>query len=311
MPAGEKIPNGARPGFLLKGVGGLYTVLFADGEEGLARPRGIFRKKKLRPLPGDHVQCVPSGDTDAPYSIIEVEERRNLFIRPPVANLDCLLLVMALAQPDPDWSWLDKMLIVAAVQGLEPILCFTKADLARELSSEEEAALAECRVYEQAGYRTLVIEPETREAACARLAEWVRGHTVALCGPSGVGKSTLLNAWLGERLMDTGSVSDKLGRGRHTTRHVEFFPWQGGLLADTPGFSSLLFEELGIEEEQVILGYPEFQEAAGHCRFAGCRHLQEPGCAVREAFGSNEESGRYARYCAFRLQVKELQSRRY
>lgn len=331
-------------GTVVKAVGGLYTVAegpqtgchqedrqqedcrqedrpkeVQDAEPRLhmAKPRGIFRKNKLRLLPGDRVSLVESGDPDCPYSIYAVEARKNIMIRPPVVNLDSIIIVVALTDPAPDWYFVDKMLIIAAVNGLKAIIYFSKSDLFYRLPVAEQAATQrEIEAYQAAGFTCVISATEDKvadesayengraggyESSCRdKLFPFIAGRMVALSGQSGVGKSTLINKLLDAEKMSTGKVSSKLGRGRHTTRHVEFFPCLNGYIADTPGFSSLDLAEIGVEENQILPAYPELHSNE-ICRFAGCRHLNEPGCEVlRLVTETPMLKARYDRYSFFR-----------
>ena len=270
-------------GRILKGIGGFYTIESADSSVLLtAKAAGIFRHQKIKPAVGDHVTVI--GESDS-YVIAEIEKRRNFFVRPPVANVDRALLVFALAHPKPDLLLLDKLLIACEENRVEAMICLTKRDTA------DASAVAE--IYAKTPYPVLELNA-TSPDELAPIAEFCAGHTVFLAGPSGVGKSTITNGLVGQPTMDTGSVSVKLGRGKHTTRHVELIPLKnGGYLADTPGFSSL---SPACADSASLAGYfPEFP--LGGCRFLDCRHRAEPGCAVRAAVEAGDVSpARYANY---------------
>lgn len=299
LPRGEKnTPPPPEPSELsarlLWGVGGLYGLVLSTGECGLARGRGLLRKQGIRPMPGDRVWVTPSGDCDAPWTLRSVQKRQNVWIRPPLANLDVLVLVIACTNPEPSPYLIDKLLILARSQGVTPCLCWTKSD---QVDSKVLATWQE--IYAPSGFPSFVV---TRGPDGVRGREalqlWLENKTAAFTGASGVGKSTLLNQLFGEKRMATGELSERLGRGKHTTRHVEFFPSvKGGLWADTPGFTALELSELGVPEAAVLAGYPEFAELESGCRFSSCRHLQEPGCAVRSTWGQHE---RWQRYCELR-----------
>lgn len=284
---------------ILKGVGGLYTLVFADGSRGFARGRGLLRKQGIRPLPGDWVQAVPSGDCDAPWKLLSVEPRQSDWIRPPLANLDALVLVVALQTPSPHALLLDRFWILAASHHVNLALAWTKTDL----PNPNPEALAIQVSYSKLGIPSFCVGLDPAgEQGTQELLTWLQGRTAALAGASGVGKSTLLNRILGADYMETGQVQFRSGRGKHTTRHVEFFSLGTAWIADTPGFTSLDLKQLSISEEQVILGYPELAEYESGCRFAGCRHLKEPGCAVRQRF---EGQPRFERYCQIRTELLE------
>ena len=282
-------------GLILRGVGGAYWVREASGEVTAAKPRGIFRKRQHSPLPGDRVRCTASGDDDFPYTIEAIEPRRNSLVRPPIANLERCFLTFAVREPNPDLLLLDKLGVICAVHDIEPIIVWTKRDLDDGLLEGYRES------YEATGWTML--ESSEEAPPSDQLRALIDGHLVSFAGPSGAGKSTLTNAILGSDYMPLGEVSEKLGRGRHTTRHVELIPCGSGWVADTPGFTSLEFEQLGLFPEEVGWGYPEFQVLAHDCRFLGCRHLQEPDCAVRGAVEA--EPARYeARYLRYQ-QLRE------
>lgn len=305
------------PGMILKGVGGIYTIELSDGRKIFAKPRGIFRKHNLTPTPGDDVKCTLTGDDQIPARIDRIEERGNLLIRPPIANIDILYLTFSVQDPDPDFLLLDKLLIACGALRIKPTILITKADLDRPGAKR----LASC--YAKSGFATNVSAKDQSDELDRQIKDQCGRHlTIAFAGPSGTGKSTVVNRLMGEKVMETGSLSEKLGRGRHTTRHVELIPCAGGYLTDTPGFTSLELADMGIEPEEVILGYPEFENLVEGCRFNTCRHLDEPGCAVRtfverpELESDSNEPGacefeqhladRLDRYQLFRKQLDDI-----
>lgn len=295
----DLVPEGRLEGRVLKGVGGAYEILLKDGSRFLSKPRGLFRKHGHSPLAGDVVVCQASGDSEFPLTIVEIMERRNRLLRPPLANLDLLILTFATQVPSPDLLLLDKLLIYCVKNNIEPLICFTKADL----DQAENTRL--CQMYEAAGYR--VLSSSEDEFPIDAILREIKGRLVAFAGPSGVGKSTLLNAISGEEQMVTGDVSERLGRGKHTTRHSELFPMAGGYLVDTPGFTSLDIEYLDVYPEELIDGYPEFLEAASQCRFQDCHHLTEIGCEVKTLAKANQSlNERYERYKGFRETLDQL-----
>lgn len=283
-------------GIIVRGVGGFYYVKTED-RVFQCRARGIFRKEGTVPCVGDYVKIAPQDEEEA--VIDEILPRRNQFIRPPIANVDCLVIVMAMRDPAPNLPTLDKFLVMAEKQHTEALLCLNKIDLVKESACLELAA-----VYEGL-YPVLPVSGVTGQGV-EELAAALAGKKSALAGPSGVGKSTLLNRLAGAGTMETGEVGRKSHRGKHTTRHVELFEWAGGLLFDTPGFTS--FDVLEAEEEELQFLYPEIAPLVGGCRFDNCRHLTEPGCRVREAAERGDIHP--SRYGSYVNQLKEIQEKR-
>lgn len=281
-------------GIIIRGVGGLYFV--RDSKDNTVTPcraRGKFRRIGS-PLPGDHVvylKDVPEG------SIEEIKERTNELIRPAIANVSQAFLVFALVNPDINWGLLNHFLLVMEQKEITPLILLNK----RDLSSDADEASARAR-FLGTGYEVLFItatQPAIRETLLKRLT----GEVTVLCGPSGAGKSTLLNQLLGAYFMTTGAVSEKIGRGKHTTRHTELVELNGGLLADTPGFSNV--EPKGISYRELKDLFPEFRGLQDECRFTGCLHDKEPGCAVKAAIGESVSQPRYDYYQAVLNKLRE------
>ncbi len=281
---------------ILKGVGGQYWLHLADNQIGLASARGIFRKDGRVPTPGDFATCAPSGDLDVPWRMTAILPRHNLLLRPAIANLDMLIITLSAEEPAPDYYLADKLLTVCLVNDIEPLICVTKTDLVQA----DARPIGQC--YRAAGCTVVYTNPHDT-ASHDLLRQLLAGRVVSLAGQSGVGKSTLLNQLFGVTRMATGEISERIGRGRHTTRHVELFPFAGGYLADTPGFSSLEMNELGIASTDLETGYPEIKAVSGQCRFTGCRHLGDLGCAVPAA---GIDPGRLERYRFFRTQLDSI-----
>lgn len=280
-------------GIIIRGVGGQYWIDDGSGREPLAATaRGIFRKDRITPLVGDRVLFTVSDDPLVPLRIMHILPRKNSLIRPPVANLDRLVITFSLDDPAPDLYLIDKLLILCAANQIDPILCLTKTDRI-EKPDRADALLAP---YAAAGYviiRTGLHDDEGQKT----LLKLIEGQVVSFAGQSGVGKSTLLNSLFGQQMMPIGAISERGGRGKHTTRHVELFPFAGGYIADTPGFSSLELETLQVSSEDVLAGYPEIASAEGQCRFLDCRHIGEAGCLLDK---QAVDVGRVERYRYFR-----------
>ena len=271
--------------YITKGIGGFYYVRTEDGIVE-CKARGIFRKSGIKPVAGDNVVLSPDGSM-----IDEILPRKNVFIRPPVANLDVLFIVASTTQPVPSTLVLDELAAAAVYKEVQPVLVVTKADLA--------AADMLKQAYATSKIPLIQLHYETGEGL-EEIRGYIRGHLCAFCGNSGVGKSTLLNALAPELNRETGQISQKLGRGRHTTREVEIFEICGGRLADTPGFASLEAQKLcRIPKEDLQHTFPEFEPYFGQCRFTGCSHRSETVCAVRAAVEEGKISKtRYASYLA-------------
>lgn len=292
-----------KEGRILKGIGGLYTVRCADGEELQCAAKGLFRLEGKVPFAGDMVRVELDGESAV---IQELLPRKTLTIRPPVANLDQLLMVVSLCAPAPNALVLDRLIALAECKGIEPAILLTKADLA---DAEPWKS-----VYEKAGFRVTVCDLLRDEVSGGgsvreRMESWLTGRVTALCGNSGAGKTTLLQHILPDAELQTGEVSKKLGRGRHTTRQVELYPALGGYIADTPGFSSWDAEsgEL-MTKEALPRGFREFQRYEGECRFDDCSHTVEKGCAILRAVKSGEiAKSRHESYCSLHAEVKSLQ----
>lgn len=255
-------------GYITKGIGGFYYVKTA---EGLAecKAKGIFRKRGLSPVAGDWVEV------DENHTIASIRERKNHFIRPPIANLEVLFLVASTVQPAPSTLVLDRMIALAVSKQVQPVLVITKEDL----SSGEKLA----QIYEKTQVPVIRLDYDTGEGL-EEVRSWIKGRLAAFSGNSGVGKSTLINHLVPQLERETGDISLKLGRGRHTTREVEIFEACEGRIADTPGFANLDLERVGyIDKEELQHCFTEFEPYFGKCKFTGCSHRKELGCLVRQA----------------------------
>lgn len=265
-------------GKIIRGVGGKYEVLCQDRLFS-ARARGVFRHEQISPEVGDNVtlRLEESGEG----YIEKILPRKNLLIRPPLANLDLMLITAAAAKPAPSLSTLDKLSAICVHADVLPVFVITKCDI------DHAAGARLAKVYRRSGFQTFEISALTG-AGTAALREYLEKtlpeKTAALAGASGIGKSTLLNLLFPNLCLATGGVSKKIARGRHTTRHVELFPALGGLIADTPGFGMLDFMRFDFMEAADLAGaFPEFAPYLGTCRYADCTHLCEDGCAVVKA----------------------------
>jgi len=274
-------------GIIIKALSGFYYV--AAGERVIdCKARGRFRLDGSSPLVGDRVQC--SLDANGKGRVDVVKERKNWFIRPAVANIDTLVFVAANANPVTDPFLVDRFSVIASEADCELVICLNKTDL--------DPADDLYRIFTTAGFSVVRTSAETGEGI-QELHRLLAGKNSAFSGNSGVGKSSLLNALLPEAHIKTGAVSEKLGRGKHTTRHVELYALgKDTYIADTPGFASLDVTMTNvILKEQLQYDFPDFQPYLGKCRFHDCAHLKEPGCAVTEAVSSGKiEQSRYRSY---------------
>ena len=275
-------------GIILKGIGGFYYVEASDSEIYECKAKGIFRKKGVTPLAGDRVKITLNDNAE--NTIDEIMPRKSEMLRPPVANVDRLFIVSSTVEPKPVLFIIDKLTVLAEDQGIEPIVVFTKCDMA---SGEEYAG-----IYRKAGIKVFCVSNKTGEGA-REVADEFTGHISALCGNSGVGKSSLLNAIFPDLDLKTAQISEKLGRGRHTTRHSELFKVNGGYVADTPGFASIVSEDSeNIDPENIPFGFREFVPHLGKCRFSTCTHVKDKGCKIIEAVQNGEISeSRHQSYC--------------
>lgn len=282
-------------GIILKGIAGFYYVS-CDDNLYECKARGIFRKDGLIPHVGDYVHIEVLEDGKG--IITEIHERKNVFIRPPISNVDCFVVVCAAAKPKPNLTIIDQFLVMAEENYTEVILCINKADLVKE---EELHSLYE--IY-SAIYPVCCVSGKSG-VGILDLKSKMEGKTCALAGPSGVGKSTLLNCLREDYAMETGEISEKTQRGKHTTRHAELFEMEsGGRVFDTPGFTS--FDVLETDEEELPFLFPEMVPYQGMCRYDNCRHLKEPSCAVTQAVSEGKiKESRYQSYMAMMRAIQE------
>ncbi len=303
---GSSMPEG----MIIKALSGYYYVRPDEGGDPVqCRARGIFKKRGVSPLVGDRVKF---SETENGEGIVdEILPRSTELVRPPVANVDLAVLVFSVVHPDLNLLLLDKFLVHTESAGLDALIVFTKFDAADGEPDRErivESVEAARQLYESIGYGSLVTSARRGEGI-EELKRRLSGRISVFAGQSGVGKSSLLNALVPGLKLETSEISKKLGRGRHTTRHVELVPLPGGgYVADTPGFSQLDFAELGVDE--IGSCFREFRELAEGCKFRGCTHVHEPGCAVLAAKERGEiAESRYANYLEFMTEWKENRRR--
>lgn len=289
-------------GKIVKALSGFYYV---QHEEGVTqcRGRGVFRKNKVTPLVGDHV--VFQADNPSEGYVLEVLDRKNELVRPPIANVDQAILVFSAVEPNFNPGLLDRFLVLIEFHDIKPIICISKMDLVSD--SEREIVEKHANDYRAIGYDVLFTSTSTSESIDV-LKPFLEGHVSVVAGQSGVGKSSLLNVLRPDLALKTSDISSHLGRGKHTTRHVELIEVGSGLVADTPGFSSLDF--IDIEVEDLTYCFPELKEASQYCKFRGCTHLSEPKCAVKDAVEEGEiTSYRYEHYVQFIEEIRERKPR--
>lgn len=287
-------------GKIIKGIAGFYYVYTKIGLVE-CKAKGIFRKDGMKPLVGDDVCLEVLKEGTLTGSITAILERRNMLIRPACANIDQALVIFAITKPDPNYNLLDRFLIMMEKQELPSVICFNKSDLAGPGEQEELR-----RAYGGCGSKVLFVSAD-RQEGIEEIKSCLAGRTTAVAGPSGVGKSTIINTIYPEAHMETGEISRKIDRGRHTTRHSELFALgEDTFLMDTPGFTSLNVE--GIEKEELSGYYPEFAPYEVACRFGGCAHISEPDCGVKQALAEGKISR--IRYENYKLLYEELKSRR-
>lgn len=284
-------------GLVRKGIGGFYTVETPQGDF-TCTARGKFRKERISPYAGDRVRI--TAEEDGTGALEEILPRKNFLVRPPIANIDQLFIVSSLRDPYPEPLIIDKTIAVAEMMDICPVLVLTKTDL--DDPSELKA------IYDLAGVPCLVVSSKTGDGVDP-VRQLLRGKISAFTGNSGVGKSTLLNAVFPHFDLKTGEVSQKLGRGRHTTREVELYKLQdGGYVADTPGFSTFDIERYRLtDKEKLAFGFREFAPYLGKCQFSSCSHTCEKGCAILQAVEEGKiPRSRFESYCAMYEEIKDV-----
>ena len=290
-------------GKIMKGIAGFYYIYAEDGNIYECKAKGIFRKDNFKPLVGDNVEITVLNEEEKEGSVTSILPRRNSLIRPAVANVDQAFLIFAMENPKPNFLLLDRFLIMMKQQEIPAVICFNKKDVGEK---EEMEKLYE--IYTGCGYR-VVLSSTYEGEGMDEIHEILKGKTTVVAGPSGVGKSSITNCMQGEVQMETGEISKKLKRGKHTTRHSQVIPVEKNtFLVDTPGFSSLYLTDM--KEEELRDYFPEFVMYEPQCRFQGCMHIHEPGCAVKKALSEGKISQqRYDNYLALYEELKE--KRRY
>ncbi len=286
-------------GLVVKGIGGFYYVQ-VDEVIYECKARGILKKNKNKVAVGDIVDIlVAEGEETV---ITKIYPRKNSFIRPPVANIDCFLVTFSVDMPKPNFLTIDKFLVMAEKSNTEVIMCVTKVDLSTKRTVLEELNKIK-DIYENI-YDIVFLSSETGEGL-EELKSKIKGKTCAFAGPSGVGKTSLINALQPDMKLETGMISKKTERGKHTTRHVEIFNTNfGSRICDTPGFTS--FEILEAEEDELAELYPEIEKLIGSCKYGDCKHLKEPDCAVLEAVEKGIISkSRYNSYVSHLEEIRE------
>lgn len=292
-------------GKIIKGIAGFYYVHVVGSGIYECKAKGIFRKEKIKPLVGDNVCIDVLDELEKKGNLIEIMQRKNELIRPAVANIDQAFIIFALQDPRPSLALLDRFLISMEYQGVPTKICFNKSDLASDVEVQKL-----CDIYRNCGYEVLVASA-SNEDGIDQIKEVLHGKTTAVAGPSGVGKSTITNLLQKDIYMETGEISQKLGRGKHTTRHSQLIPIDDvTYFMDTPGFSSLDVEQM--EKEELKQYFIEFDPYEGHCKFQGCVHIHEPKCAVKTALEDGKLSKeRYKNYIDFYEELKDREKRRY
>lgn len=290
-------------GKIIKGIAGFYYIYAEDGNIYECKAKGIFRKDNFKPLVGDNVEITVLNEEEKEGSVTSILPRRNSLIRPAVANVDQAFLIFAMENPKPNFLLLDRFLIMMEQQKIPVVICFNKKDVGEK---EEMEKLYE--IYTGCGYR-VVLSSTYEGEGMDEIHEILKGKTTVVAGPSGVGKSSITNCMQGEVQMETGEISKKLKRGKHTTRHSQVIPVEKNtFLVDTPGFSSLYLTDM--KEEELRDYFPEFVMYEPQCWFQGCMHIHEPGCAVKKALSEGKISQqRYDNYLALYEELKE--KRRY
>ncbi|MEF9916550.1 MAG: ribosome small subunit-dependent GTPase A [Lachnospiraceae bacterium] len=289
-------------GKIVKGIAGFYYVYVVESGVYECKAKGAFRKSKIKPLVGDNVEIDILDAEEMLGNVVDIYPRKNQLIRPAVANVDQALVVFAVAEPEPHFNLLDRFIVMMEQKNLPVILCFNKMDLAKD---QELETIKE--IYKNCNYSLVFTSAGKEHHNIKQIQALLENKTTVIAGPSGVGKSSLINLLQEGIHMETGAISKKIARGKHTTRHSEFIPIkEHTFITDTPGFSSLYVNEF--EKEELKYYFREFEPYEGKCKFQGCAHIHEPECAVKEALEQNKINK--VRYQNYLDMYKELQEKR-
>lgn len=287
-------------GKIIKGISGFYYVYVEGAGLYECKAKGAFRKQKIKPLVGDNVEIAVIDEANKLGNVEKILPRKNELIRPAVSNIDMALVIFASAKPDPNFNLLDRFLCMMEYQKVPVTICFNKIDLVDQEKLKEYSG-----IYEPAGYNVIFTCTKTKEGL-GSIRSLLEGKTTTVAGPSGVGKSSIINCLQSDITMETGTISEKIERGKHTTRHSEIIPVSHDTyIMDTPGFSSM--DVPGVEKEDLWTCYPEFVRYEPYCRFIGCSHINEPDCGVKTAVEDGEISP--VRYENYKLLYEELKNR--
>lgn len=288
-------------GKIVKGIAGFYYIHVPEKGIYECKAKGIFRNQNRKPLVGDDVEIDILNPVEQKGSLTEILPRKNQLIRPEVANVDQSLVIFAAARPAPNLNLLDRFLVMMSRQAVKTIVCFNKTDIVTEKQREELEL-----TYEKCGCQ-VVFASVRKEEGVSRIKGLLAGKTTVLAGPSGVGKSSIINLLKPEAHMETGGISEKIGRGKHTTRHSELICMEGTTyLMDTPGFSSLFLAQM--EKEELRNYFTEFEDYEPNCRFQGCVHINEPECGIKDAVEKEKISR--VRYENYKLMYEELKKQK-
>ena len=284
-------------GKIVKGISGFYYVHVVGTGIYECKAKGSFRNQKIKPLVGDNVEIAVVDEEKKKGNVEKILPRKNELIRPAVSNIDMALVIFAAAKPEPNFNLLDRFLCMMEYQHVPVTICFNKCDL---VTDEQKKELED--IYRPAGY-DIIFTSAKQGINLEGLKEVLKGKTTTVAGPSGVGKSSLINQLQDDVYMETGNISEKIERGKHTTRHSEIIPLEDeSYIMDTPGFSSM--DVPGFEKEDLWTCYPEFLPHEPYCKFQGCSHINEPNCGVKDALADGQISP--VRYENYKLLYEEL-----